>query len=66
LLNRHTGHRGALRVSADVGGTITDVAVFSQTTGEFSLGIDNDVRNEKLTSAKLRDDYGIDVKRTDR
>jgi N-methylhydantoinase A len=29
---------GALRVSADVGGTFTDVAVFSQQTGQLNLG----------------------------
>ena len=38
LLNRQAGDHGALRVSADVGGTFTDVAVFSETSGEFSLG----------------------------
>jgi N-methylhydantoinase A len=32
------GSRSALRVSADVGGTFTDVAVFCDATGELSLG----------------------------
>ncbi|MBN8936216.1 MAG: hypothetical protein J0I13_07960, partial [Rhizobiales bacterium] len=38
LLQPEPSHPHTLRVAADVGGTFTDVAVFSQDTGQLNLG----------------------------
>jgi N-methylhydantoinase A len=37
-VNAHDSATAPIRLSADVGGTFTDVAAFDETTGELSLG----------------------------
>ena len=37
-MDTNTTRRGPLRLSADVGGTFTDVAAFDELTGRLQLG----------------------------